>query len=185
MDVAMLQRAVDATRPVVAGISPDQFEAATPCTEWDVRDLLNHLIGEYEAIAAAAGLGVANSGVTDFTATDHVGAYDGAAAKATKALAAPGALEQTLEMPWGPTPGNVVLGLTIADTVVHGWDLAKATGQELQAEPDVAEAVYGMTSGMMEPNGKFPRGDSFAPPVEVPDDAPIQDKMLAYLGRQP
>ena len=185
MDVAMLERAVDATQPVVAGTTAEHFEAPTPCTEWNVRDLLNHLIGSYEVVAAAGGGGVTNSAVTDFTATDHVAAYEGAAAKAVKAFAAPGALERAFDMPWGETPGDVLLGLMIADTVVHGWDLAKATGQDLEVEPELAEAVYGMTSNMMEPNGKFPRGDSFAPPVEVPADAPIEDKMVAYLGRRP
>jgi uncharacterized protein (TIGR03086 family) len=185
MDVAMLERAVEATEVVVAGTSREDFDASTPCTEWNVRDLLNHLIGSYESIASAVGQGAANSAVTDFTATDHVAAYRGAAAKAIKALTAPGALEQTFEMPWGATPGEVLLGLTIADTVVHGWDLAKATAQDVPHAPGLAEAVYGMTTSMMEPKGPFPRGSAFAEPVAVPDDAPIEHKMVAYLGRQP
>jgi hypothetical protein len=52
-------------------------------------------------------------------------------------------------------------------------------------DDDIAEAVYGMTSSMMAPLGDFPRGEAFGEPVDVPDDAPIADKMLAYLGRQP
>jgi uncharacterized protein (TIGR03086 family) len=79
----------------------------------------------------------------------------------------------------------MLIGLMIAETTVHGSDLARATGQEIAIDDDIAEAVYRSTTGMMEPHGKFPRGTSFAPPVEVSDDAPIQDKMLAYLGRQP
>ncbi len=185
MDVAMLERAVEATEQVVAGVSPEDFDSATPCTEWSVRDLLNHLIGSYETIGGAMGAGIANAAATDFTATDHVAAYRGAAKKAVAALSAPGALERKFEMPWGETPGNVLLGLTIADTVVHGWDLAKGTGQDAMVDPGLAEAVYGMTSSMMEPQGSFPRGTSFGHPVEVPEDAPVQDKMLAYLGRQP
>ncbi len=185
MDVAMLERAVESTGRVVAGVSRDDLDRPTRCTEWSVRDLLNHLIGSYEAVAAAAGAGVTNSPATDFTATDHAAAYHGAAAKAVKALAAAGALDRTFEMAWGATPGHMVLGLTIADTVVHGDDLAHATGQGSPVEPDLAEAVYGMTTNMMEPQGSFPRGSAFGPPVEVADDAPIQDRMLAYLGRRP
>lgn len=184
MDAAMLERAVESTGRVVAGIRPEDFDEPTPCTEWDVRALLNHLIGGFEAVAVAAGDGVANSASTDFTATDHVAAYQRAAAKAVKALSAPDAMERTFPMPWGETPGAALLGLMIADTVVHGWDLAKGTGQEAEVDPELAGAVYGMTSSMMEPQGKYPRGDSFGPPVEVPD-APVGAKMLAYLGRRP
>ncbi|MDQ4025348.1 MAG: TIGR03086 family metal-binding protein [Actinomycetota bacterium] len=185
MDVEMLERAAQATGKIVAGISPEQMDAPTPCTEWSVRDLLNHLIASYETIGGTMGAGIANAASTDFTATDHVAAYQGAAAKAIKALAAPGALERKFEMPWGETPGNVLLGLTIADTVVHGWDLAKGTGQDATVDSELAEAVYRTTSSMMEPQGSFPRGSAFADPVEVPDEAPIGDKMLAYLGRRP
>ncbi|HEV2755512.1 MAG TPA: TIGR03086 family metal-binding protein [Actinomycetota bacterium] len=185
MDVAMFERAVQATGKIVAGTSKEDMEKSTPCTEWNVRDLLNHLIGSFETVAAAAGAEITNAASTDFTATDHVAAYEGAAAKSVKALAAPGALERTYPMPWGDTPGEVLLGLMIADTVVHGWDLAKGTGQDATVDPEMAEAVYGMTSKMMQPLGSFPREPAFGPPVEVPDDAPVGAKMLAYLGRKP
>jgi uncharacterized protein (TIGR03086 family) len=175
MDVAMLERAVEDTRKIVAGTSEDQMDAPTPCTEWSVRDLLDHMIGGNEAVGGAA----------DLPASDHVARYDASARKMIDAFSAPGALEKTFEMPWGDTPGPVLLGLMIADTVVHGTDLARATGQDVSVDPELAEAVYGMTSEMMEPNGSFPRGTAFAPPVEVPADAPVQDKMLAYLGRRP
>ena len=175
MDVAMLERAVDSTRKVVAGTSEEQMDGPTPCPDWNVRELIDHLIGWFEAVGGSA----------PGEASDHVARYDASARNMIDAFSAPGALEKTFEMPWGDTPGEMLLGLMVADTAVHGIDLARATGQEATVEPDVAEAVYGMTSSMMEPNGKFPRGDSFAPPVEVPADAPVQDKMLAYLGRQP
>lgn len=185
MDVAMFDRAVESTDEVVAGISKDQLDGDTPCTEWSVRDLLNHLIGELEMVAAAGAGEPAPTSDTDYTSEDHAAAYRAAAAGARDAFAAPGAMGKKFAMPWGETPGQALLGLVLADVVVHGWDLARGTAQEIAIPDDVAEAVYGMTSGMMEPKGSFPRGTSFAPPVEVPDDAPIRDKMLAYLGRRP
>jgi uncharacterized protein (TIGR03086 family) len=94
-------------------------------------------------------------------------------------------MEKEFAMPWGPTPGSAALGLALADAVVHGWDLARATGQEIVIDDDVAEAVYGMTSSMMQPQGSYPRGDSFAEPVDVGGDASPRDRMLAYLGRDP
>lgn len=178
MDVAMFDRVVQATGGVVTDISPEQFEGATPCAEWDVRDLLNHLIGQYDMVAG-------RPPEDDYTSEDHVAAYYAASVRARDAFAAPGAMERNFAMPWGETPGAALLGLVIADTVVHGWDLARATGQDVAISDDAAQAIYEMTSGMMEPNGSFPRGTSFAPPVEVPADAPVRDKMLAYLGRRP
>ncbi|MEA2452775.1 MAG: hypothetical protein QOG04_1485 [Actinomycetota bacterium] len=97
----------------------------------------------------------------------------------------PGAIEKTFPMSWGDSPGSVVLGLALSDAVVHGWDLATATHQDYEIDEDVAQACYGMVTSMMEPKGDFPRGDSFAEPVEVPDDAPTADKLIAYLGRKP
>jgi uncharacterized protein (TIGR03086 family) len=178
MDVAMFDRVVQATGGVVGEISSADFGGATPCADWTVRDLLNHLIGQYDMVAGRAA-------EDDYTSEDHAPAYYAASVRARDAFAAPGAMEKNFAMPWGETPGGALLGLVIADTVVHGWDLARATGQELAVDDDVAEAVYGMTSGMMEPKGDFPRGTAFAPPVEVPDDAPVRSKMLAYLGRRP
>lgn len=184
MDVAMFDRAVQATGGVVTGISREQLDVPTPCTEWSVCDLLNHLIWQYEGIAAAAA-GEALPEDQDYTAEDHVAAYYAASVRTRDAFSAPGALEKKFEMPWGETPGQMLLGLAIADTAVHGCDLAKATGHELQLDDDIAEAVHGMTTGMLQPRGSFPREGSFADEIEVPDDAPMRDKMLAYLGRRP
>ena len=184
MDTAMFDRTVKTTHGIVAGISRDQLEAATPCPEWTVRDLLNHMIGSYEAVASGgAGEPLDPSGI-DYTAEDYVAAFESATSKAGAAFSAPGALEKPFAMPWGETQGEALLGLVVTETVVHGWDLAQATSQEIPVD-DVAEWIYQMSTGMMEPQGNFPRGTNFGPPVDVPDDAPVQDKMLAYFGRQP
>ena len=135
--------------------------------------------------AAGAGETFDFSNPPDFTAEDYAGEYDRNAKSSIEAFRAPGALESEFPLPWGPTPGHVALGLALSDAVVHGWDLARATGQELQIDDDIAETIYGMTTGMMEPKGKFPRGDFFGPAVDISDDAPVQDRMLAYLGRDP
>ena len=185
MDVGMLDRAVRHTGGIVARISRDDLGSSTPCAEWSVRDLLNHLIGSYEMVAAGASGETVDVAGTDYTSEDHAAAYDAAGARMVEAMSAEGAMERKFKMPWGETPGQVLLGLMVADAAVHGWDLAQATGQGANVEPDIAEAVYETTSGMMEPKGSFPRGDSFAPPVDVPDDAPAEDRMVAYLGRQP
>lgn len=186
MDASMYERALDRTRAVVAGTRRDQLADPTPCTDWDVRTLLNHIIGGCITMAEGAeGRPVPMSGPEDHSAEDHVAAFDRAARAALKAFQSPGALEREFTLPWGSSPGSAALGLALADAVVHGWDLAQATDQEIVIDDDIADAVYGMTSSMMQPNGPYPRGDSFAPPVDVPDDAAPAEKLLAYLGRVP
>ena len=186
MDASMYARALDRTRGVVAGTRRDQLGDPTPCTDWDVRTLLNHLIGGCITFAAGAeGRPVDMDGPEDHAAEDHVAAYDRASKAARAAFESPGALEREFSLPWGDTPGTAALGLALADAVVHGWDLAQATGQELAIDDDTAEVIYEMTSSMMQPNGSYPRGDSFKDPVAVGDDAPIAHRMVAYLGRRP
>jgi uncharacterized protein (TIGR03086 family) len=186
MDSALYGRALERTREVVAGIRPDQLEDPSPCADWNVHAVLNHLIGMNLAFAAGAkGEVEETSEDIDRVEGDHLAAYDRAAQAALEASKKEGISDKTFTMPWGDTPGSMALTLVIADTAVHGWDLAQGTGQKMPIDDDIAEAVYGATSGMLQPKGNFPRGDSFADPVEVDDDAPASDRMLAYLGRRP
>ena len=186
MDVAMYERALKRTRKVVAGTRRDQFDQPTPCPDWDVHALLNHIIGGCLSFAAGAtGEARPMDDGTDHCAEDHAVAFDRAARAAIEVFSQPGILEREFVQSWGKTPGSAVLGLAIADAAVHGWDLATATGQEADIDDDIAEAIYGMTTSMMEPMGDFPRGDSFGPPIDVPDDAPPAHKALTYLGRTP
>lgn len=186
MDADMYERAVRRTGDVVANTKAEQFGDSTPCGDWDVRTLLNHIVAGCVTFAAGgSGEQVSMSDGTDRLGDDHVAAYEKASADAVAAFSAPGAIDKNFTLPWGDTPGQMALGLALADAAVHGWDLARATGQPADIDDDIAEAVYGMTSSMMEPLGDYPRGESFGEAVEVPDDAPIADKAVAYMGRQP
>jgi uncharacterized protein (TIGR03086 family) len=186
MDVSMYERALARTSAVVAGTRREQLSNTTPCTDWDVRALLNHIISGCIAFAAGgAGRRVEMSDSTDHVGEDHVGSYERAAQDALGPFRATGALEREFSLPWGNTPGSTALGLALADAVVHGWDLARATGQDITIDDDIAEAVYATTSRMMAPKGPYPRGASFKDPVEIGDEAPPADKLLAYLGRHP
>ena len=186
MDAGMYERALKQTGAVVAGTKKEQLDNPTPCTEWSVRDVLNHLIGGCLAFAAG-GRGESRpfDDGTDHCKDDHVAAWDRASTEALEVFSEPGALEKGFNMSWGKSPGSAALGLALADAVVHGWDIAQGTDQKIEIDEDIAEALHGMTSQMMEPNGSYPRGDSFKDPVTVPEGAPPMDKLLGYLGRQP
>ena len=181
----MYERALEATRKIVSGTRRDQLDDATPCAGWTVRHLLNHLTNGCRAFAAG-GKGEARSfEAEDQTAEDYVAAFDEASRAAVDEFNKPSEPERVFKMSRGDTPFAAALGLAIADASVHGWDLARATGQEMDIDDDIAQAIYDMTTRMMQPRGPYPRGDAFAEPAEVPDGAPIADRMVAYLGRQP
>lgn len=186
MDVEMYERALRTTGKVVAGTTREQLGDSTQCPDWSVRDLLNHIIGGCITFSkGAAGEPIAFDSGIDHTAGDHVATYESASQDALEAFSKPGALNKTFNLPWGDTPGSVAFHLALAEAAVHGWDLATATGQEAPIDDDIAEEIYGTTSSMMEPKGSYPRGESFGEPIDVPDDAPAPDRMLAYLGRRP
>ena len=186
MNVDMYERALQHAGEVVHNVTPEQLSNPTPCPEWDVRALLNHVVGGCEAIAVgAAGKEMPPFETEDHLGDDYIGAFDRASKSTIEVWRQPGSFDKKFKTPWGDTPGAVLFGLALGDAIAHGWDLAQATGQEIQIDEDAAEAVYSMTSSMMEPKGSFPRGDSFADPVDVPDDAPARDRALAYLGRDP
>jgi uncharacterized protein (TIGR03086 family) len=182
----MYERALARTGKTVAGTMPEQFGDPTPCSDWSVETLLNHIIGGCLTFAGGGeGRRVDAMREQHLAARDHVAAYNRAARAALNAFRSPGALERSFTLPWGDTPGSAALGLALADAAVHGWDLAMATRQEAIIDDEIAQHLYEMTTQMMEPNGRFPRGTAFKEPVDLDHDARPADKLLAYLGRRP
>jgi uncharacterized protein (TIGR03086 family) len=184
--VEMYDRALSRTEKIVADTRPEQFGDPTPCDEWNVEALLDHIIGGLLTFGADPA-GETNDAMNrrGNVGDDHVESFRNAAEGARKTFRSPGILDTTLKMPWGDTPAQVALGLAVADASVHGWDLAKATGQDAGIDEDIAEVLYAMVGQMMEPNGKMPRMTAFKDPVAVPGDASAADRFIAYMGRTP
>src|SRR6478735_11826839 len=138
--------ALDATRVVVAGITPDQWSLPTPCDDWDVRALLNHVVaGNWWASRLAAGetieaVGAAYDG--DVVGSVAIDAYDASATAAAAAFEADGALDAPCAVSYGPVPGSVYAGHRFVDVLIHGWDLATATGQPSPVTPELAAACW-------------------------------------------
>jgi uncharacterized protein (TIGR03086 family) len=153
----------------------DQLDGATPCDQWDVRELLDHMIDTQNFFAARArGEEPAFPGKTppSLIGDDPVAAYDKARQEAVRAHQEPGALEKA-----GP-----LLGIALCDQLVHGWDLATATGQDATMPDDLAAAAFAVLDGQLTDER---RGSAFKAAVAVPDNASLQDRLLAYTGRQP
>jgi uncharacterized protein (TIGR03086 family) len=178
--------AADAAARTVANVHAGQFGGRTPCDEWDVRTLLNHLIlwTAYSLEARAHGESVGQELMDKDFAADP-GFAAGYRAQLDRALAAwadPAAWERDLPVMGTPTPAADIAALNIAEMVLHGWDLAAATGQRYT----VSDAATAAAAGAVEANADmFRQYKGFAEPVEVPASASALDRLLAASGRDP
>ena len=177
----LMAAAAEHTVPVVRGIRDDQLGDATPCTEFQVRDLLNHLFQVVVRMQAAAQREELDFSSTPDSLTD--GWRDRFAAETQKLIAAwadPAALEGN--SPGMGLPQPMVGNLALADLTIHGWDLATATEQSYQPSDEAVRALLPFME-QMAPTGR--KMGAFRPDVvEVSDDADDFDRLLAFSGRQ-
>jgi uncharacterized protein (TIGR03086 family) len=174
-----LEQTFDHAHDVIAGVRADQFDDKTPCAEWTVRDLLDHMIG------VVAGLGSAAAGKPPSPfelAADPAAQFQTAAAEALEAWRAPGVLDTIVDGGPGPMPGHVLAGINLLDTATHSWDLATATGQPATLPDDVATAALGASRATISPEIRPGR---FGPEVAAPAGASATDALVAFLGRTP
>jgi uncharacterized protein (TIGR03086 family) len=179
------RRALDATGAYVAAIGPGQWSAPTPCSEYDVRALVTHIVsGNLWAAELMAGRTIEEVGDAldgDVLGDEPVTAYRASAESAAAAFEQPGAMEAPAAVSYGPVPGRVYAGHRFLDVLVHGWDVAVATGQDAALDPELVEACWEVAApqaDMLRGSGMF--GES-AP--AVPHDADLQTRLLALLGR--
>lgn len=177
-------RALDATRALVAGVKAEEWGSATPCRGWDVHELVNHIVGgNWWAAELADGKTIEQVGDRldgDLLGTDPLAAYEASAAAAAAAFRVPGAMAAPCAVSYGPVPGEIYCGHRFLDVLVHGWDLARATGQDARLDPELAEACI----EVVEPQAELLAGSGmFDSGVSVPDGADRQVVLLAMLGR--
>ena len=188
MDLTTMRQACESTEAFVAAVTDDQHGRPTPCAEWNVRDLLNHLLAtlvlgeallgdKAPAIAAAPG----ELPDRDLVGDDALKAYR-VGVEALLAAAGGDALTRPHATPLGEMPGEVLGGFTTLDIAVHGWDLARATGQDPTLDAGLAEAVLDFAHRFVTDRN---RGARIGPPVPVDAGAPATDRLAAFLGRTP
>jgi uncharacterized protein (TIGR03086 family) len=171
------------TGKTIDGIRDDQLHAPTPCAEWEVHDILAHVIGATAALAAAARREPLPSLDGDLVGDDPAATYEAVSSNSLKAWRTPGALDGTVTLPAGfEVPARVAAGITFFDSLVHGWDLARATGQDDTLDRELAEAALGIATGIV---SEALRVSRFAPAIEPASEASAADRLLAFLGRQP
>ena len=177
-------QALDATGRIVRGVPADGWHAATPCAGWDARALVNHLVsGNLWAAELAAGgtiEGVGSRLDGDLLGDDPAAAYEQSAAAAAAVFRRPGALDAPSAVSYGPVPGSVYAGHRFLDVLVHGWDLAMASGQDYALDPQLMQACQQVIEPQLE---AFRSAGALGPEVTVPADASAQTRFLALLGR--
>lgn len=179
-------RAIASTRRIVAGVRDDQWQDATPCEGMDVREVVNHVVsGNLWVPPLVEGRTIEEVGDRydgDVLGDDPTAAYDASAGAAGEAFQRPGALDAPCAVSYGPVPGRVYAGHRFLDVLIHGWDVAKATGQGTTLDPELVEACW----KLVQDEADMIRGSGmFGEEVPMPDDAPLQDRLLAFLGRRP
>lgn len=182
----LLRRVVDQTTQVVNNIRPDQLADPTPCSEWTVRDLINHITGGGTMFAVSAEQGsVPDEQMAQFMGGDNLGDdYKGAwLAASNRALAAfgvPGVMEKLVTLPFGEMPAGVALNIAVFDVTTHAADLARATGQVID-DTDLLETALGIGKQMIGPDLRQP--GVFDAEEALAADAPPADRLLAFAGR--
>jgi len=173
----------------VEAVRPDQLSGPTPCRDWDVAALLAHMIGVDVMFAAALGQPVTPAAAADGapSVSGLAKRYRDASAASMNGFAAPGALQRVADLPFGDMPGEMALSLALVDAVVHGWDLAAATGQDTGIDDRVAGSLLVAAHARMTDDLRQPYGAMavFAEPVIVDAESPLGDRLVAYLGRSP
>lgn len=185
MDIALLVGALDGFGRRLAAVGA-RWGDPTPCAEWDVRALANHVLDELLWIPPLL-TGQTIDEVGDRFAGDQLGddpmdAWDDAAAAAIAAASEPGAQERITHLSFGDLPGGEYLGQVTSDVVIHTWDLAQAIG----ADEDLGDALVVFTDAFLSPQIDLWRSAGvFGPAAEVSADASAQDVLLAQTGRTP
>jgi uncharacterized protein (TIGR03086 family) len=181
------RQAMTQTESIVAAVGPGQLTHPTPCDEYDVRALLSHIVGGLNrvAIAGEGGDALARPARADDVPDDRwLAAYRTASARAAAAWTDDAKLDALVELPWGKIPGRFAIAGYIQEILTHGWDLAKATGQPTERDPELAAFALAGARRILPAEA---RGADvpFGPVVQVAPDAGRYAQLAAWLGRQP
>jgi uncharacterized protein (TIGR03086 family) len=167
----------------VEGTAAAQFGDPTPCSAWDVEALLGHVvtvIRHYTILSSGGPRGTANP-VDAIADGQYPRVYAALADEAIAAWSQPGALERPCHHVMGTMPGRQALSIHITDVLLHGWDLAVATGQDDTLDPELAGLAVATLRDILRLDEG--RGTFFAPAL-LPPGADVQSRLLAYSGRR-
>ncbi|HRE01888.1 MAG TPA: TIGR03086 family metal-binding protein [Ilumatobacteraceae bacterium] len=181
--ITQIHQAIDATAVVVHAITEDQWHLPTPCADWDVRAVANHLVGGMLAFPELlAGVTVDDDPTREHVGTDPASAFDAAARADHDAWSRPDALDGTVALTFATLPASMAAVIHLTELVVHGLDLAVATGQHDTIDEHLVEQLLDLMHSMGGIDA-FRSPGFFGPEVHVNTAQPAHQRLLAYVGR--
>jgi uncharacterized protein (TIGR03086 family) len=183
--VPALQRVIEEARRMIGSVRPYERNRATPCAGWDVTALTYHMIGICARFTAAMQEATpGRSGSIPDPNLDLALAYREITDTMLQEWGAPGALEKTVSVGFGTVPASTGIIVLIADQMLHTWDLARTLERQYTMPENIAADVFAWMQTTLKPEFRGP-GKAFGPEVPCPEDAPLQDRLVAFAGRQP
>ncbi|MEU8028128.1 TIGR03086 family metal-binding protein [Streptomyces sp. NPDC049099] len=181
-------RATDQAAALIRTVRPDQLDGPTPCTEFDVRALLSHIVGGTRRIAVVGegGDGLAVQPVADGVEDDGwAAAYDEVRVRVLKAWESDERMTTPVRVPWGEVPGHAALSGYVMEIVTHTWDLAEALGHPHRLDPELAR--FALTTARQVLPDSRPRDEDtpFDTRRPTPEGADLYEQLAAWLGRAP
>ena len=184
-DFEMHRRAIDHMADLIAGVPADSWAEPTPCTEFTVRDLVDHLVGWVHIFEAATWETNAPRDPDHYLVSEgHAAAFRRAGHAAVEGLADRG-LDRQLLMVKARIPASMIRDMMAMEYPGHGWDLAVATGQSYPFEDDIVEAALEAAPRTISPEYRGHGEGQFRPVVATSPDAGIVERYVAFLGRDP
>ena len=177
-ELASAEAALGALQHVPHPISRDELSKSTPCTEYDVMQLTDHLMNSITLLGGAAGAEPPERNSEDSVERQIVGA----ARPALDAWHRRG-LTDTVTIGTNEIPATFAVSILSVEFLVHGWDYATATTHPIDVAESLADYVLGLAHKVITPQGRATVG--FDDPVAVPDGAPALDRLIAFTGRDP
>jgi uncharacterized protein (TIGR03086 family) len=181
------RRRADGFEAKIANVAPDGWAAPSPCDEWTARDVVGHIVDMHGVMLRPLDRTLSPAPSID---DDPLGTFRAARADVEALLDDPVLAATECDTPMGRmTLEQHIDGVVSEDMVLHGWDLARATGQDDTIDPAEIDrlwpGVQNIPAEMRIPEAFGPGIVVFGPEVEVPADAPLQDRVLGLLGRDP
>ncbi|MFW6195267.1 MAG: TIGR03086 family metal-binding protein [Chloroflexota bacterium] len=177
--VDLYDAALGPTKDTLARVRPNQLKDPTPCAEWDVEALVDHILGGAGMLSGILSGGGPDQPPPD---KDRAAAFEALAHNAVRLAREAGALEREYTTPMGDMAGGYLVMMMFMDQVIHRWDLAKATGQDTAIDPEHVEVIF---NALKDQTPQMRQAGVIGPEVSVPESAPLQDRLLGMMGRTP
>ncbi len=183
-NLQLYNRALDGFDRVVRGVPADRWESQSPCTDWKAIDVAGHVIGIQMMVTGGLTGAPAPSerpSTRELAGDDPVSNWEAARGALEAAAAVDGALERTIETPFGAMPADTFLGILVLDALTHSWDLARAAGLDDALDPELVTICFERIRPL---DAAIRRPGAFDGAKPAPEGADEQTRLMAFLGRQ-